>query len=281
MLGALRLMRPVNCLMMGVAVLVGALIASRGALIDTAAITLSLGFVTGFALTAASMVLNDYVDREIDAVNAPKRPIPSGVVSPSGALALSFTLSLAGFIAAFFTGMLSLLTALFAWVLFTAYTVFGKHTGFFGNILVSGCVSTPFFYGAVLLGQVQELNVILYAAMAFLSNMGREVTKGIADVLGDRGYGVRTVAVVYGEKTAAAVSTGFYSAAVVLSLLPWFLRFASPFYLLVVALADAGFIASSLSLIRKPTRENSLKVKKQVLFWMLLSLIAFIIGSIS
>ena len=40
-----------------------------------------LGFVTGFAICAFSMVANDYYDIEVDRVNQPTRPLPSGAVS--------------------------------------------------------------------------------------------------------------------------------------------------------------------------------------------------------
>ncbi|WP_344980642.1 UbiA family prenyltransferase, partial [Streptosporangium fragile] len=44
----------------------------------------------------AGMALNDWSDREIDAVERPERPIPSGRVSPRGALGLAAGLTGAG-----------------------------------------------------------------------------------------------------------------------------------------------------------------------------------------
>ena len=87
-----RLMRPVNCLMMGIAVIVGAALANaQFSSVDW--FSLSFGFITGFMLTAASMTVNDYYDREIDAINEPSRPIPSGMVSSTEALVFAFFLS--------------------------------------------------------------------------------------------------------------------------------------------------------------------------------------------
>jgi 4-hydroxybenzoate polyprenyltransferase len=42
------------------------------------------------------MALNDLADREVDAVERPERPIPSGLVSPAAALAIASGLTLAG-----------------------------------------------------------------------------------------------------------------------------------------------------------------------------------------
>ena len=46
-------------------------------------------------LYLAGMALNDYADREVDAVERPGRPIPSGRVSPAFALGLAGALTVA------------------------------------------------------------------------------------------------------------------------------------------------------------------------------------------
>lgn len=52
--------------------------------------------VSSVLLYSAGMALNDYADRELDAVERPERPIPSGRVSARRALALAGALTLAG-----------------------------------------------------------------------------------------------------------------------------------------------------------------------------------------
>ena len=94
--GYVRLMRPVNCLMMGFAVIVGAALADADAL-ATSWLRLVYGFLTGFLLTAASMVMNDYFDRDIDAVNEPSRPIPSGTIRPKHALVFASAMTFFAF----------------------------------------------------------------------------------------------------------------------------------------------------------------------------------------
>ena len=124
--GYLRVMRPVNCFMMALAVIVGAALASPTR-ISSAWLSITYGCITGFALTAAYMALNDYSDRAIDAINEPKRPIPSGVIKPTEALAFASILTAIGFVAAYFTNTvypLPLLTAIVAWGIFTVYTTF-------------------------------------------------------------------------------------------------------------------------------------------------------------
>lgn len=277
--GYLRLMRPVNCLMMGFAVTVGAALASP----NVSSVfwpNLIYGFITGFMLTAASMAINDYYDREIDAINEPNRPIPSGLIKPKEALAFAFTLTAIGFAIAYLTNIFCFAIAIIAWIVFATYTIVGKRSGLPGNFLVSICVAAPFIYGSCMVANAIELNVLIFASMAFLSNTGREITKGIVDVQGDRMKNIQTLAVRYGEKTAAVAAALFYFSAVLLSPIPWFLNLVSLWFIPLVAITDFGLAASSFMLLEDYSRENARKVKKFVLLWLIVGLLAFFIGAV-
>jgi len=275
----LRLMRPVNCLMMGFAVIVGATLTSLN-LSSLSWSNLIYGFITGFMLTAASMAINDYYDREIDAVNEPNRPIPSGLIKPKEALAFAFILTAIGFATAYLANIPCFLIAIIAWIFFVTYTTVGKRSGLPGNFLVSLCVAIPFIYGSYTVANVVELNVLIYASMAFLSNTGREITKGIVDVKGDEMQKVKTLAVRYGEKNAAIIATIFYLLAVLLTPIPWLLHIVSFWFIPLVAITDFGLAAASFMLLKDYSRENARKVKKIVLLWFITGLLAFVIGAI-
>ena len=275
--GFLRLIRPLNCLMMGFAVIVGASLVSA----LNFSINLLLGFVTSFTLTGASMAINDYYDREIDAINEPNRPIPSGAVSPKEALSFAFVLSLVGFVAALVTSISCFIVAVIAWVIFVAYTTKGKRTGLPGNFLVSACVAIPFIYGSFVAEKRLELAVAIFAAIVFLSNTGREVAKGIVDVEGDKSQNINTIAVMFGDKTAAFMASVFLVLAVVLSPLPWLCKLVSKWFLPFVILTDAGLILSSILLVRDYSRENARRVKNSILIWFITGLLAFVAGAFS
>ena len=276
--GLLHLMRPVNCLMMGFAVIVGAVLSSSN--VSNMWSNLIFGFTTGFMLTATSMAINDYYDREIDAVNEPDRPIPSGLIKPKEALAFAFALTAIGFTTAYLTNIFCFVISLFAWAVFVTYTTVGKRSGLPGNFLASLCIAMPFVYGSYTVVNAIELNVLIFASMAFLSNTGREITKGIVDVQGDRTKNIQTLAVRYGEKTAAVVAALFYLSAVLLSPIPWVLKFVSLWFIPLVAITDFGLLASSFMLLGNYSRENARRVKKMFLLWFIVGLLAFIIGAI-
>jgi geranylgeranylglycerol-phosphate geranylgeranyltransferase len=279
LVGYLRLMRPVNCLMMGFAVIVGATLASPDVL-SAFWKYLAFGFITGFTLTGASMAINDYYDREIDAINEPNRPIPSGLIKPEEVLTLAVALTAIGFAVAYLTNFFCFVTAIFAWLIFVTYTTVGKRSGLPGNFLVSICVSIPLVYGSYVIAGAIKLNVLIFASMAFLSDTGREITKGIVDVQGDRKQNVRTLAVRYGEKTAAIAAAFFYLSAVLLSPIPWLLNLVSFWFIPLVAMTDFGLAVSSFVLLENSSRENARKVKNAVLICFIVGLLAFIVGAL-
>ena len=273
--GFLRLIRPLNCLMMGFAVIVGASLVSTLSL----TINLLLGFVTSFSLTAASMTINDYYDRQIDAINEPNRPIPSGTISPKEALIFAAALTTIGLVASFKTNLPSLVVAVTALIISLTYITKGKRTGLPGNLLVSATVVIPFIYGGLTVGQL-ETSTLLFVAIAFLSNTGREITKGIVDVEGDRSHNIKTIAVTYGERTAAATAAIFTLSAVCLSPLPWLWGLVSDWFLPPVVITDIGMIASSFLLLRNYSRNNAKTIKNLSLIWFITGLLAFILGKI-
>jgi geranylgeranylglycerol-phosphate geranylgeranyltransferase len=277
--GALRIIRPVNCVMMGFAILVGAAIGGGSGVISSAR-ELLLAFLTGFFMTGSANAVNDYYDREIDGINEPGRPIPSGAVSPNEALVISGAFSVLGLAAAWMTSLGNLAVAVFAWVAMMAYSTFVKRTGFLGNLIVSACVSLPFIYGGSIAGGESLSSSLVFALIAFLTSTGREVTKGIVDVDGDRALGIRTVAVSKGARFASWLSALLYVSAVAASFVPVYLDLVSVWYVPFVAFTDLGLLYLSVRLVREPSRENSRWVKNRVLIFMLSGLLGFLVGSI-
>jgi len=276
--GFIKLMRPLNCTMMGFAVLVGAVLATGFGSLNW--LNILFGFLTGFTFCGAAMVINDYYDRAIDAINEPHRPIPSGLIKTNEALAFVVLLSVVGFVFAFLVSILCFAVAAASLIITGVYITVGKRSGLPGNFLVSICVAIPFIYGSITAIGFVKLNVVLFASMAFLSNTGREITKGIVDTKGDRAERIKTLAVRFGEKTAAITAVVFYVSAVALTPVTWFLHLVGVWFIPFVLVTDVGLVACSLLLLKDYSRENSRKIKKYVLLFFLVGLLAYIFGSI-
>lgn len=270
-----EILRPVNSIMIGVAVVIGELLAFGE--VPPFFDVVVPGFFTGFSVCGGAMAINDFYDREIDAINVPSRPIPSGRMSPKEALVWGIVLYSLGVLSSLIINFGCGIIAVVFSVLSAMYASFLKSTGVLGNFIVSISVGVPFLFGGVALGgwDIPELSLAIFFT-AVLANMGREITKGIMDVEGDAMGGVKTLAVRFGERAAAKVAALFFFSAVFVSQLPYFLDFATVWFEIAVSFVGAGFIILGVNIVRNPSKENSKKVKKTALKLMALALICFL-----
>jgi geranylgeranylglycerol-phosphate geranylgeranyltransferase len=273
--GLLSMMRLPNCIMIGFAVIVGEAIASQ----RIPARIAFYGFMTGFFLLSSSMVLNDYFDREIDAINEPKRPLPAGVIRPAEAISFAIVLAALGFLYSAYSGTWTLIIAAASMVIMIAYNAKIKRFGLLGNALVSINVAIPFIYGGFAVGNL-SWPLGIFASLAFLSSLGREIVKGIVDVAGDSARGVKSLAATRGNAKAAKVGAILFCTAVALSALPAILGMVSEYYLPLVAICDIGFLLTAYSVLTNPTPRNAKRSKKYILIWMTFGLLAFVIGTL-
>ena len=273
--GLLSMMRLPNCVMIGFAVIVGELIASSVFSTDAA----FFGFMAGFLLLAASMILNDYFDREVDAINEPKRPLPAGIVKPSEAISFSIILGALGFWFAADSGIATLLIALLSVGLMVSYNSKVKKTGILGNAIVSTNVAIPFIYGGFVVGS-PTWSLGIFSLLAFLSSMGREIVKGIVDVAGDSAKGVRSLAVTKGVAIAAKYGAAMFVLAVALSAVPLAIGIVSFYYVPLVVICDVGFLLTTYSVLTNSSPRNAKRNKSYVLLWMTFGLLAFLVGTI-
>jgi len=267
------IMRPINCLMMCIANLIGEFISIGFSipLYETLLASISV-----FLIVASAMVLNDYVDLPADRINAPERPLPSGRMTQREAIILFSLLSFFGVLTSYFINLKTFLMASFYWFLAVAYDTKLKSKGLLGNFVVSLSVAAPFVYGGLVVSSEITPLLFIFSTLAFLANTGREITKGIVDIEGDKMKGYRTLAVVKGPKFSAIAASIFYLSAVILSPLPYLLGLTSLYYLLLVSFADFIFVYLSILLLKDFSGKNAKYVKNRILIAMFVSLVAFL-----
>jgi len=274
-LGLLSMIRLPNCVMIGFAVIVGEFISSQVVTARSA----FYGFMAGFLLLAASMVLNDYFDQQVDAINEPDRPLPSGAVKTSEALSFALILASFGLLSAASTGLATLLIAIFSLLIMISYNARIKQTGLLGNVFVSLNVAIPFIYGGFAVASLSWA-LAIFTLLAFLSSVGREIVKGIADVQGDTSRDVKSIAATKGNLTAARYGAAFFVCAVALSVLPLVLGLVSHLYVPLVTICDVGFLLTTYSILSNPSPKSAKRNKKYALLWMTFGLLAFLMGTL-
>lgn len=262
----IKIMRPLNGVMSVVAVLIGALIA--GAPLE-ARTGLILGFVSVFLVSGGGMAINDYFDADIDKLNRPDRPIPSGKISKHAAIALSAVLFAVGVAASYMISFDALIVAALSSALLIAYAAQLKKTILIGNLVISGLVALTFVFGALIFHNYAS--VLPLALLAFLSNTAREIYKTVDDALGDQKYNVNSMAIKIGVTNARIVANIFLIVAVIFSFVPYFLGILGMPYLFFVIIADIVFLATVVA----PMKYCSKLIKVA----MILALLAFFIGA--
>jgi geranylgeranylglycerol-phosphate geranylgeranyltransferase len=185
--------------------------------------------------TAAGNVINDWYDRDIDAINKPRRPIPSGHVRPRSAVALYVVL-----LAALALCVTRLPAPEAVWVaawafLLHLYSWKAKRLFLAGNLLVASVVSSAFLMGAMAGGDIAA--GILPAAFSLMFVLGRELVKDAEDIEGDSRCGAKTVPVVSGQGAALGAAAVIFVLLAAAAPVPYFMSMYSRAYLWTMVLS--------------------------------------------
>tara|TARA_Y100000590_G_scaffold173580_1_gene198501 strand:- start:6153 stop:6950 length:798 start_codon:yes stop_codon:yes gene_type:complete len=262
--------------MIGLAVIVGIAIGSPDMLFSRLSV---YGFLTGFSISSYSMIINDVYDIEIDKVNQPERPLAKQIISVNSALSLSLILLLIGLTCSLFISNYNLIITVIFSFLSWFYNIWGKKQGLIGNSIVASSMSIPFIFGGIITGNISLL-VWSISLIAFLSGMGREIIKTIADVEGDKTKGIRSVSIQFGSRNAMIIACGFILVSIIISFIPIYFNLIQIYYIPLLILTDLILLYSVLMLSRNYSKSESLKIKKFILYAMLFGLITFLANSI-
>ncbi|GAB3532441.1 UbiA family prenyltransferase [Pontibacter brevis] len=230
-LGAyLRLMRPANIITAIADIMMG--FAASGALLSrpfwegglNAETLQPLGWLvlSTIGLYGGGVVFNDVFDADLDRVERPERPIPSGKASVAGAATLGAFLLTGGVLAAWQVSLVSAAIALAVACLALLYDYRGKHNTFLGPINMGACRGGNLLLGIsavpAAVGQLWFMALIPIVYIAAITMVSR------GEVHGGNTAALKAAAFMY-----ALVFAGIMT----LSLLPHFnLWYSIPFLLL-------------------------------------------------
>ncbi|QZX98833.1 geranylgeranylglycerol-phosphate geranylgeranyltransferase [Halobaculum rubrum] len=245
--GFLELARVGNAVAAGALTFVGSFVAGG---LDTLW-AVALAVIATAAATGAGNAVNDYFDRDIDAVNRPDRPIPSGRVSARAAAGFAAALFLVATAAALSLPPLALAIAIVNLLALLAYTQLFKGLPAVGNVVVAYLTGSTFLFGAAAVGPIAPPTWTLFG-LAATATFAREVVKDVEDTAGDREEGLRTLPIVVGEGPALALATVAMAAATLASVLPYVDGTFGPAYLAVVVPADATMLGATAWGFRDP-----------------------------
>lgn len=210
----LQLMKPITWIPLIWGVVCGA--ASSGGYVwkfEHVLIAAACMLLSGPLLTGYTQTLNDFYDREIDAINEPYRPIPSGAISIPQVVTQILVLLVAGIALAygldtwagheFPTITVLAIGGSFISYIYSAPPLKLKQNGWLGNYaLGASYIALPWWAGHALFGDLNPTIVVLTLIYSF-AGLGIAVVNDFKSVEGDRQLGLKSLPVMFGIGTAA------------------------------------------------------------------------------
>lgn len=210
----LQLMKPITWIPLIWGVVCGA--ASSGNYtwtLENVLIAAACMLLSGPLLAGYTQTINDFYDRDIDAINEPYRPIPSGAISIpqvvtqitvllAGGVALAYVLDLwAGH--SFPTITALAIGGSFLSYIYSAPPLKLKKNGWLGNYaLGASYIALPWWAGHALFGDL-NWKIVVLTLFYSLAGLGIAVVNDFKSVEGDRQLGLKSLPVMFGVTTAA------------------------------------------------------------------------------
>jgi geranylgeranylglycerol-phosphate geranylgeranyltransferase len=232
-------------------------------------------------ITSAGFSINDYFDRESDAVIKPKRPIPSGALSLKQVVTVSGFLFALGLSLAALINWLSFVILLIDSILLLIYSALVKRkSGFAANILVGLLVGTAFIYGEATVFQTVSLVSLSLYPICF-GTIGGNVLRDILSLEGDSRIGYPTLPQKIGNRNSIRVAALFFAVTATLAPLPFFFHFFGVYYLSLILVWSVLLFYSSIRLVTSDsTVTNVKKYERLITMSMILLLLSLIIEAL-
>ncbi len=211
----------------------------------------------------AGLYAADYFDRDLDKIQKPHRPIPSGRIGAGEALVCAFALAIGGLIGSIFLGWKNVALVFIVAITGIAYTKIFKSRGILGNLNRGFAIWLSFLYGCFAVGTEIPIYVFLLSLIFPIHDTNSNLVGAIRDIEGDRAGGYMTIPVRYGIKKSVfislALTIGWASLAVAI---PMYFDFLNYWYYLLLACSLAIMLALYIHLfssLNNLSRKKALK----------------------
>ena len=167
--------------------------------------------LAGPLVCATSQAVNDWFDREVDAINEPHRPIPSGRMPGRWGLYVAIAWTLLSLVAALAIGPWVFAAAAFGLALAWAYSAPPlrlKQNGWWGNAACGLCYEGLAWItgAAVMAGGAPSLRSLILAALYSAGAHGIMTLNDFKSIEGDTRMGIGSLPVRLGPQRAAQVA---------------------------------------------------------------------------
>lgn len=271
----IELTRPLNVVITFLVVFVAVVICSISFKVTT---TIILACISASLVAASGNMINDYFDIEIDRINRPERPIPSGRISQGEVLILYLILALISLSLASLISISVLILVFITVLLLFLYSLLLKSIPFLGNLIVSLCTGLAFILGGIVTENYGL--AVIPAVFAFLINLVRELVKDIEDREGDSANELRTFPIVFGIRATKNLITVTITLLIFSTFYPFITKvYNIEYFLIVLFLVDLPLIYFIKQIYSKNFFDKLSLLSFNLKLLMIFGLTAIFIGS--
>ena len=214
--------------------------------------------LAGPLVCATSQAVNDWYDREVDAINEPNRPIPSGRIPGTWGLSIALVWTALSLLVALSLGRWVFIAAIVGLALAWAYSAPPlrlKRNGWWGNAACGLCYEgLAWVTGAAVMigGALPQAPSLMLAALYSAGAHGIMTLNDFKSVRGDLQTGIRSLPAMLGPERAARVACWVMALpqVVVIGLL---LRWEQPIEAAIIVVFLTGQILMMLHFLKAPT----------------------------
>jgi 4-hydroxybenzoate polyprenyltransferase/geranylgeranylglycerol-phosphate geranylgeranyltransferase len=233
----------------------------------------------------AALYLSDFLDRKLDAIQKPHRPIPSGRIKPLEALSIGAIFAITGFLLSFLLTYKNILLVFVVAGLVFSYTKISKSRGLLGNVNRGIVTVAAYLFGVFSIDKaIESLPIYIWIiALVFLfHDTNSNLVGAIRDMEGDKKGGYITIPVKYGIKISVYISLILTIIWLSLTLyIPYHYNFVkNEFYLLMILdiLILISLYIYLFKAIKKYSREKALRFHEFFVIERITLASAFIFG---
>jgi geranylgeranylglycerol-phosphate geranylgeranyltransferase len=268
-MGYVVIIRPMNCAITFLSVLVGAWI-GKGIL---ALHHVLVAGIVGFCVCAFGNIINDLYDVEIDRINNPQRPLPAGRVEKRHVIFLAILFFIISSLISINLGVIIFLLVLCALLMLFLYASYFKKT-ICSNFIIAFISGASFILGGLVTKNYACTFPFLFS---FFIHVPREVIKDIIDMKGDKTAGVESLPIVVGVKQSFNLSALLLGILCIILPLPFLFNMLHALYIIIVlVLAYPLIIYTIVRLLQSPHECELAKLSLLLKISMVVGLVAMV-----
>ncbi len=278
----LEIWRPYTVIWCGLVSLAGACLTNGAfpSLITAILVTIipMMGWIAG-------LYLIDFIDRKLDIIQKPHRPIPSGRIKREEAFIIGAVFVIIGFLLTFLLTPINLFLILIVAALVLSYAKYTKSRGIIGNLNRGLVTVVAYFFGVFSMNlPIQSIPIyIWFFSLVFLiHDTNSNMVGAIRDIEGDKKGGYITLPVKIGIKKTGYIS--FLMTIIWFSLVLFFASYyeflKNEFYLVLVIdlLILISFYVYLFNSMKEFSRKKALNYHKFLVIERIVLASAFIFG---